>query len=227
MAESITTEQQFQSELHELLAAAKGMTEGNFHRTVTVKARGMVGELARYINCTLQNLQKLDPTVEETRREIPKVAVHLREIIEATEEATNRVLEQAERLLDDHAQIDHRLQEASVEVARLNGTVSTDLSERLTAVHAIQRGCQERAMDIMSAMEFQDLTTQKIQKLISLVAQVEARLLQLLVIFRIEDAADAGQPADAVVQTCASDAAALCNQDLVDALLNEFQAGRP
>ncbi|RPJ54421.1 MAG: hypothetical protein EHM24_31820 [Acidobacteria bacterium] len=73
-------------------------------------------------------------------------------------------------------------------------------------------------------MEFQDLTTQKIQKLITLVAEVEGRLLQLLVLFRLEDAAAHGQAPDALVTTCAQNEAALCDQALVDQLLAGFQA---
>jgi chemotaxis regulatin CheY-phosphate phosphatase CheZ len=225
MAEVSVTEQQFHEELQELLAAAKGMTEGNFRQTVNVKARGIVGELARYINHTLHNLQQLDPTVEGSRRDIPKVAVQLREIIEATEHATNRVLEQAEHLLDEHAQIDQHLQQAAAAAGALPGTTPAGLGDSLAAAQGLQQGCQDRAMDIMAAMEFQDLTTQKIQKLIALVAEVEARLLQLLVIFRVEDASAEGHPADLVVETCATDAAALCNQDLVDQLLRQVQAG--
>jgi chemotaxis regulatin CheY-phosphate phosphatase CheZ len=81
-------------------------------------------------------------------------------------------------------------------------------------------------MDIMAAMEFQDLTTQKIQKLIGLVAEVESRLLRLLVMFRIEDAATDGGPADPIIETCTRDESALCDQGLVDQLLREFQTAQ-
>ena len=54
------------------------------------------GELAAYINQTLKSLRHLDPAVRGSSREIPKVAKQLAEIIKTTEEATNRVLEQAE-----------------------------------------------------------------------------------------------------------------------------------
>ncbi len=216
MGDSSVMDQQFQEGLQELLAAAKAMTEGDFHRTVTIKTRGMIGELASYINHTLKNLQQLDPMVDESRRDIPRVAADLHEIIASTEQATNRVLEQAEGLLDAHAQIDRELQRVRAE-GDPNG---------LAAVCTLEQSCQARAMDIMAAMEFQDLTSQKIQKLIGLITEVEARLLQLLAIFRVQDAAVAGRPADAVLESCAQDPTAFCNQDLVDALLNQFQAGQ-
>jgi chemotaxis regulatin CheY-phosphate phosphatase CheZ len=103
----------------------------------------------------------------------------------------------------------------------------TEVARCLEETKEIQRRSQGRAMDIMAAMEFQDLTTQKIQKLIGLVAEVESRLLRLLVMFRIEDAAADGGPADLIIESCAKDEAALCDQGLVDQLLREFQSVRP
>ena len=81
-------------------------------------------------------------------------------------------------------------------------------------------------MDIMAAMEFQDLTTQKIQRLIGLIAEVEARLLRLLVMFRIEEKGAQEGARDPIVDSCVKDESAFCDQDLVDQLLKQFQAAR-
>ena len=227
MSPRIHTEQEFQAELQELLAAARGMVEGNFFRMVNVKVRGVIGELAAYINQTLHNLQHLDPTVKGSSREIPKVAKHLAEIIRTTEDATNRVLEETEHLVEEQAKIEQGLSRTAEMLRHLPNT--PQLSEWLKGLEELkemQCRSQARAMDIMSAMEFQDLTTQKIQKLIGLVAEVEDRLLKLLVLFRIEEAAGAGESPDPIVQTCTQNESALCDQDLVDALLHEFQSGQ-
>ncbi len=218
------TDQEFQAELHELLSAARGMTEGNFFRMVNIKARGVIGELAAYINQTLQNLQHLDPTVKGSSREIPKVAKHLAEIIQTTEEATNRVLEQTEHLIEEQARVEQGLSRAAEMLRHV--PLRADCLKGLEELKEVQRRSQGRAMDIMSAMEFQDLTTQKIQKMITLVADVEDRLLQLLVLFRIEEAAESGKAPDPILETCARNESALCDQDLVDQLLHEFQSNQ-
>lgn len=220
-------DQDFQAELHELLSAARAMAEGNFHRTVNIKARGIVGELAAYINQTLRNLQSLDPTVKDSQREIPKVAQHLAEIIQTTEEATNRVLEEAEHLVDEQMKVEQQLSRVGEMLHLLpKGARLTEVLHYLDDTKGIQRRSQGRAMDIMAAMEFQDLTTQKIQKLIGLVAEVESRLLKLLVMFRIEGMATESGDTDPILETCAKDESALCDQSLVDQLLKDFQAGR-
>ena len=107
------TEPDFQAELQALLTATRGMAEGDFSRTVHVRAEGAVGELAAYINRTLHNLQTLTPTVRGSSREIPKVAQHLTEIIQTTEEATNRVLEQAEHLVAEQTTVEQGLHRAT------------------------------------------------------------------------------------------------------------------
>jgi chemotaxis protein CheZ len=226
MESTANREQEFQEALHELLHSVRGMAEGDFYRVVNIRARGVVGELALYINQTLKNLQCLDPTVKCSSQEIPKVAAHLAEIIATTEAATNRVLEETEQLVEEQTQVEQELSRVA-ELIRLT-THAGRLAEPmrlLEGIKATQRRAQGRAMDIMAAMEFQDLTTQKIQRLIGLVAEVESRLLQLLVMFRLEEQAD-GRPGDPLVETVVSDSDALCNQELVDQLLAEFQTAR-
>ena len=216
--------QDFDAELQELASAARAMAEGNFHRTVNVKARGIVGELAAHINQTLRNLRSLDPTVRQSQREIPKVARHLAEIIQTTEDATNRVLEQTEHLVEEQTTVEQMLSRAGELVHLLDRSPAQgEVLRCLEATKEIQRRSQGRAIDIMAAMEFQDLTTQKIQKLIGLVAEVESRLLKLLIMFRLEDAQAEGVAPDPIVETCTKDGSALCDQEIVDQLLREFQ----
>ena len=224
MERTAVKESEGQGELQELLSAARAMAEGNFHRTVNIRARGIVGELAVYINQTLRNLQSLDPTVKDSKREIPKVAKHLAEIIQTTEEATNRVLEQAENLVDEQTAVEQKLSRAVEMLHHLpRSEGGAEILKEVEEIKEIQRRSQGRAMDIMAAMEFQDLTTQKIQKLIGLVAEVESRLLRLLVMFRIDDASAEGAHLDPIVETCSKDEAALCDQNVVDQLLRDFQ----
>jgi chemotaxis protein CheZ len=227
MSGAHTTEQDFQTELQELLTAARGMAEGDFHRTVNVRARGIVGELAAYINTTLHNLQHLDPTVKDVKdwsQEIPKVAKHLAEIIQTTEDATNRVLEQAEHLVDEQMKVEQGLSRTGEMLRHMSSAGKLDETLKgLEEVKEIQRRSQGRAMDIMAAMEFQDLTTQKIQKLIGLVAEVETRLLKLLVMFRIEETGGHAESHDPILDSCTKNGGALGQQDLVDQLLAEFQ----
>lgn len=230
MSEAHVSEQDFQIELQELLKAARGMAEGDFYRTVNIRARGVVGELAAYINTTLRNLQHLDPTVKDVKdwsQEIPKVAKHLAEIIQTTEDATNRVLEQAEHLVDEQTKVEQAISRLGEMLRHMPGVEK--LGEPLKSLEEVketQRRSQGRAMDIMAAMEFQDLTTQKIQKLIGLVAEVETRLLKLLVMFRIEDSGMQDGRHDPILDSCAANREALAQQDLVDQLLSEFKAAK-
>jgi chemotaxis regulatin CheY-phosphate phosphatase CheZ len=218
-------DQEFQAELIDLLAAARGMTHGNRLRMVTLRARGAVGELAADIHQVLHNLQAVDPTATGVAREIPQVARHLVEIIQSAEEATKRVLAETAHLVEEQARVERGLSRAAEMLRRVrNVPALQECLKGLEELKEIQRRSQGRATDLMSAMEFQELTTRKLRPLISLLAEVEDRLLKLLVLFRIEAATDAGTRPDPIIETCARNESALGDQGLVDQLLHEFHA---
>ena len=75
-------------------------------------------------------------------------------------------------------------------------------------------------MNIMTAMEFQELTMQKIQKLIGLVAETGERCLSLLVRLPLEDTTERVPDAKS---DGGADAPTLWSQDLIDQLFQEVK----
>jgi chemotaxis protein CheZ len=216
-----------QEELRDLLAAARGMAEGNFHHVINIRARGLVGELAAYINQTLKSLQHLDPAVRGSSREIPKVAKQLAEIIKTTEDATNRVLEETEQMLAEQGKIEESLVRTAAMLAEvLPAKPTAEWADAMAEAQRLHSQAQNRAMEIMAAMEFQDLTTQKIQRLTVLVGDIESRLVQLLALFRLDEVGPSEGCSDPILVTCAANESAQFSQDLVDQLLGEFTPKR-
>jgi chemotaxis regulatin CheY-phosphate phosphatase CheZ len=171
--------------LKELLVAARGMAEGDFHRLVTFKAQGEVAQLAHYINQTLHNLQEMDPALRTSSLTMPTVTSELRDVIKATEVVTHRVLDSAEQLLDEQEQLSRALREVQAECVPHPG---------LAAMNDLVQNIQERAMSIMAAMEFQDLASQRISQVVAMVREIEERLVRLLVLFKLQEVS--GEPAE-------------------------------
>jgi chemotaxis regulatin CheY-phosphate phosphatase CheZ len=98
--------------------------------------------------------------------------------------------------------------------------------QMLTDIRQRQSCTQGRALEIMSAMEFQDITAQRIQKSIALITEVENRLLRLLVIFNIPPNGKDENEIDGKWKTLGEFAAASASgemgQDMVDRLLAEL-----
>ena len=139
-----------------LLEAARGMTEGNFNRLVSIKAKDEIGQLAYYINQTIQNLQQLDPTVKGSSRQIPKASSELFEVVRTTEAATLKVLDETEKIVEEQ-------ELAAKEIDGLRHLAGSDssgggsINECFTALDhmaALNRSTLDRAMALINAMKF-------------------------------------------------------------------------
>lgn len=200
--------------LEEILEAARAMANGDFKREIQKTLCGKLGELAKYINTTLKRLQSLEPNVKDTSQKIPQTSRQLSEITRMTEEATHRIMSQVEQIQENHRYIQEQLQR----MERMLGEVP----EALRTLHEIQRVAsedEEALMEVMTGLSFQDLTGQKIKRIIDLVEEIERRILQLLITFGIPyERQDPAAQASALQEVASAD----ISQDRVDELLRQF-----
>lgn len=176
-------------DLSELVGAARRMADGEFRELITIEAKGEIGQLAFLINQTMQKLQQFDPTVVSSSQSLPQMSGQLSEVIKATEQASMQVLNEIEQMMDEQMVVGKGLRQLSTlleaEQARdpqLGATIT--MLEDLRVHHSRSQG---RAMEIMGAMEFQDITTQRITKSLNLISDIQNRLVRLLVIFNISE----------------------------------------
>jgi chemotaxis regulatin CheY-phosphate phosphatase CheZ len=176
-------------QIRALVEAARGMTEGNFNRLVSIKAKDEIGQLAYYINRTLLNLQQLDPAVKRSSGQIPRASSQLSDVVRTTEAATLKVLDETEKIMEEQERATGELERVKQWlVAEHGGHAGLDsVIASLDTVGTLHRKALDRAMEIIAAMEFQDLTTQKIEKTLGLMAEVTRRLVGLLFLFRLQD----------------------------------------
>jgi chemotaxis regulatin CheY-phosphate phosphatase CheZ len=201
-----------ESERDQVVEAAKAMAQGDFGKEVNRDLYGQVGELAKYINATLRKLQKLEPNIRVTSGKIPEASLHLSEITRITEEATQQeVLSHIEHIMDNHDAMAASL--GSLEAAGDSDQKSVHLKE----LRRLVQEDQEILMEVMTGLSFQDLTGQKIKKIITMVEEIEKRILQLLVTFGIEQ-----DPRAREEMLRAVSAARDIKQDRVDEILKGF-----
>lgn len=176
-------------QLRALIEAARGMTEGNFNRLVSIKAKDEIGQLAYYINQTIQNLQQLDPTVKGSSRQIPKASSELCDVVRTTEVAALKVLDETEKIFEEQELAAGEIENLKLLLRReLDGCTGTEhFVGALDTVATLNRSTLDRAMAIIGAMEFQDLTTQKIETTVNLMEEVARRLVSLLFLFKLQE----------------------------------------
>jgi chemotaxis regulatin CheY-phosphate phosphatase CheZ len=150
-------------------------TEARFV-AIPARARDEIGELAFYLDQVRQNLLTVNAHLSGSSVTMPSVVRDLKEIVRMTEAATVQVLEEAEALLDEGqacSALIAQAQRAADDAARPE--IATPLAEVQSLV---ERG-NDRVMAIMSALEFQDLTSQKIQRAFEVLEEVNTRLAKI------------------------------------------------
>lgn len=196
-------------------AAEAAPTEGRFV-SIPARARDEIGELAFYLDQVRQNLLTVNAHISGSSRTMPSVLRDLKDIVKLTEVATVRVLEEAEALLDEgHA--------AAAALAEAKAAAGDDaaIAEPLGRVQALAEQANGRVLAIMSALEFQDLTSQKIHRAFEVLEEVATRLGKIHGLVWLGGEAPAS--ADESAGEDAGRAEGKSGQDLADEILLRFQ----
>lgn len=192
-----------------IVEVTKAMSEGDFHREIDGDLYGQIGEIAKYINATIKRLQTVEPNIAVASDNIPAASMQLSEITKATEEATHGVMTHVEHVLDSQDLILHNIE------AIENGENISRAAEEIKQVVADNR---EALMDIMTGLSFQDLTGQKIKAIISLIGEIEKRIIHLIVTFGLKSKENIKE--DSPLKDLSENS--VLEQELVDSILKEF-----
>ncbi|MBI5137916.1 MAG: protein phosphatase CheZ [Nitrospirae bacterium] len=185
-----------------------------------------LGELARYINMThkqfAERMMVEESNIKVKAKDIPTAYDMLTAVTEETEAATMKVMSHTEETSGAVGEIRNLLDQMEEAVPASNEAAAkvSDLAERMRDELNTIEGLQG---DTMITMSFQDLTGQKIKQVIALMAEVEERILKLVVEFGMEQAEKSEGAIEEKMRGLKTDPAAtgVC-QDGVDSILAEF-----
>jgi chemotaxis protein CheZ len=183
------------------------------------KLYGELGELTRYIENTMRQLRCVDAPVEETTAQLPQASAHLSDLAKLTEEGTHRVMELTEELQDNRLRI-----AKSVGELALTSSPGGIQANRIAAITGLLSDDDKRLMDIMTALSFQDLVAQRIKKIITILDDVEHKLLHMVVVFgaKQDGVPDTNGKADQMLKELEASRSTALKQDLVDDILGQF-----
>jgi chemotaxis regulatin CheY-phosphate phosphatase CheZ len=142
--------------------------------SIPARARDEVSQLADYLEQGLSTLRDIGRRPADRRSAVPSVILDdLRAIVRMTEAATMRVLDETEALVDDGRAAARLL----ADIGGKAGAVDREmLAKPMAELGALVERSNARAMEIMSALEFQDLTSQKVQRTFAVLEEVLVRL---------------------------------------------------
>jgi len=179
-----------------------------------------LAELSKYVAMITSSIRDMEAPVTTTSDQLPQATAHLNDLAKMTEEGTHRVLALTEAIETNRAAMVTALAHLQ---AGMTGGQATDVGKVLKLLKADER----RLMDIHVALSFQDLVAQRVAKLVTILNEVQHKLLKLVVIFGIKQkkdgtaTKDGGRGSEMLRQLEASKTTAL-EQNLVDDILSEF-----
>jgi chemotaxis protein CheZ len=181
-----------------------------------------LGELARYLESAMRKMAEVGAPMVANSAHLPQVTAHLLDLNKMTEEGTLEVMRLTEIIQDNRARA---AKELAAVVSTLEAVDCRTLAARLGKTANELAQDDKHLMDIMTALSFQDLVAQRVKKLVTIVEDVQCKLVELVVVFGLKHEGAApetqGKAGEMLRQREASKSTAI-KQDLADELLSEF-----
>ncbi len=173
------------AEVRELLVAVRELFEGG--QAGEVSLGDELSDLAGYINAAKSELRAF-ADMKLADKEIPDASDQLDAVVKATEAATDQIMDACESMERNNTALRQRLLD-------VDPPLDPDV---LASVDDMLGESQKRLTNIFEACNFQDLTGQRIQKIVSTLRNIEQQVLRMVILFGMKQSGEA--TTEAVVQ---------------------------
>lgn len=191
---------------------------GNLNEVMS-KLREELSSLASFIDKTRQGLDNLETTVKIGSEKFPEASNQLSAVTGDLENAANRIMTILEGLMSEQERADALLKKLSEWAAKSGAPGCEDAVAGIKDLQTINVKARGEMMDIFANMSFQDITGQKLKKVIGSLAVVEKKLLEMALSFGLESIENPNRSGAGITQPEMP-----INQDIVDRLLKELGA---
>jgi len=181
-----------------------------------------LGELAKYVESTTRAIRDMEAPVATTTNQLPQANDYLAELSRLTEEGTHKVMALTETIEENRADVTTILAEVDQLLAKQDSAGAR--AHLATACEKLAQD-ESRLLDISVALSFQDLVAQRVKKLVTILEDIQHKLLKLVVVFGLQQDQSKvehdGRGQEMLKQLDASKKTSL-EQNLVDDILGEF-----
>lgn len=181
-----------------------------------------LGSLARFVDNAMNAISSAAPQIMSSSTQLPTAAAHLTDLKKMTEDGTLEVMRLTELVQDSHAQM---AKELSGVADVLKAMDCVTLAGRLEQVRVLLGQDEKHLMEIMTTLSFQDLVAQRVKKLVTILDEVQTKLVELVVVFGLQrngnEAAGTGI-ADQMLKQLEQSKTTAMKQQVADDLLAQF-----
>lgn len=142
-----------------------------------------LGELARYVERALKAIAQAGLGILTSSTQLPTASGHLSDLIKMTEDGTLEVMRLTEMIQDNR---DRVAKDLATILQNLQLQDSSKLAEDLERVKTLLADDGKHLTEIMTALSFQDLVAQRVKKLVTILDEVQNKLMELVIVFGLQ-----------------------------------------
>lgn len=184
---------------------------------VMSKIKDELSSLAQFVDKTRRGIDTLETTVRAGTERFPEASNQIAAVTGDLENAANNIMSILEGLMTEQDKMHTILEGISQWAGSLPGEASEKGLGFIKELGGIHEKTKTELMDIFTNMSFHDLSGQKLKKVISSLAVVESKLLEMALSFGFEGASKGNGSVETKPEKP-------MNQDVVDRLLKELGA---
>ncbi|WKZ31844.1 MAG: protein phosphatase CheZ [Thermodesulfobacteriota bacterium] len=183
---------------------------------VMSKIREELTGLAKFIDKTRQGIDTIETTVKMGTEQFPEASTQLSSVTGDLETAANKIMNIVEGLMAEQDKAGTALKSLS-EWAASPGSDPGKGASLISELQMINAKSKGEMVELFALMSFQDLTGQKLAKVIKSLSFVEQKIVEVAMSFGFEDGGAASKPSEP-----RKPKEAPASQDMVDRLLKEI-----
>ncbi len=187
-----------------------------------MKLYAELGELAKFVDTAMRKLAEIGTPMLNSSAQLPQAATHLQDLNKMTEEGTHEVMRLTEIIQESQTCLQKDLAKAKDVLLAMD---CTSLAERVKLATDTLVENDKHLVEIMTALSFQDLVAQRVKKLVTILDDVQHKLMELVVVFGIEQQKTVPEQtgkADEMLKQLEASKTTAIKQDLADEILSEF-----
>ncbi|MBI5561955.1 MAG: protein phosphatase CheZ [Deltaproteobacteria bacterium] len=201
------------------------MADNNWNDALQ-RIKGELSLLVRFVDKTRNGLDSLQSTVKIGSEKFPEASRQITAVAGEIEHAANNIITLLESMMLEQEKAQYLIKALAGWVAGIPDPERSKASEALVQLDWINTRQKRDLMEIFTNLSFQDLTGQKLKKVIASLSIIESKLLELALTFDFTDSIkkeEKKEMLNELKETHAAEPMRL-NQDVVDKILKELGA---
>jgi hypothetical protein len=205
--------------LNQIISISGLLKEGRYDEIDLTLIEKEAAELASNFGEVINSLESVGYNVSEDSGDVQQISQHLKHISKTTEEGVMMVIDHSESIVSDANRISGSLYKIKGKIGE-----NPELKEEWEGIDTTLAALQANAFKIITALEFEDINRQKLEKILKRLNVVYDNLIKVLILLKVKEKLEQKDSSfiREIQQISDPDEDISDKQDMIDELLKEF-----